>query len=843
MPSHEEDVSALAARIGALEDVVRMSTQAVDEKALKELRRALEAVAKRDPKFEGRVTNKVEVLAERVETVAKTVSTTSAALAAKDGEIAQLRRDLEGTLLRINGAVAQANGGAGSAELAEMRRALDELTKLANQRMPRGLEHRVDELAAKFDVMSQRVDSVSSTISTTAAGLAGREGEVNALRRAFETQSDRIAGELAEIRRGTDPSAVFDLRQALKELAEETGRRQHAAQNQMGQTAAKVDALAQTVEAISASLASTTTRVAGTEDSLSAFRTYFEEAGGKLSALLAEHNRSLSTLSTRTAALEQADRTDAQASEDHLREVDGRLDRAAERLVALEQSREEAAQLLETQVASVVETTHQLAARLEPLSAEVAAAKERMDARDEGLAAMESRFHDAGSRVNTLAADLSRALADLPDRVSAEEAFSARIDEVAERSTSLADGLARLETTIAEQARRSVTSGDMDRFVDEQRVAVGALARDLDSLTSSLASTAGGVASVEGELVLVHEQVAVTERVSSLVADQQRLISELAARTSALEQGSDDRATQELDEQVASLSARLEGLARQLERSSAERSSTEARVSETEEHVSALRAYVEKAGSSLNGLAAEHTRLLAALGEQTAALEGRITGATTKLDERIAAEVNGMDELSAGLEALARRMDELTAGVASASSDHADEEQKLEALHHQVSESSSRIESIADDLRDALGAFPEATPDQLGELGARIDLVEKRVATVAAEVGRAKTLWPVALRSLEARLDDVAPKREHLDPAAADATDGDEVSERHGREEHTDDLLAGLRDSLQAMESVAAELGATTAASPPENSSAPEAPAHQAIAGGARVVPLRTTDP
>ena len=96
---------------------------------------------------------------------------------------------------------------------------------------------------------------------------------------------------------------------------------------------------------------------------------------------------------------------------------------------------------------------------------------------------------------------------------------------------------------------------------------------------------------------------------------------------------------------------------------------------------------------------------------------------------------------------------------------------------------------IVDDLREALGAFPETDPDALAaltatarddsagvasvasrvdrlegahvddlraELGERIDLIDKRVETVAVEIKRAKTLWPVALRSLEARLDDLA---------------------------------------------------------------------------------------
>ena len=152
-------------------------------------------------------------------------------------------------------------------------------------------------------------------------------------------------------------------------------------------------------------------------------------------------------------------------------------------------------------------------------------------------------------------------------------------------------------------------------------------------------------------------------------------------------------------------------------------------------------------------------------------------------------------------------------------------EHELAALHRHFTESSTRIESIVDDIREALSALPEpgsATLDDLaaparahrgadargigddartaGELAGRIDVIDQRVAAVAAEVARAKTLWPVALRSLEARLDDAVhshrPEPSATDDAALDSpADGP-----------ADDLLAGLRHSLQAMETVAAEM-------------------------------------
>ena len=128
-----------------------------------------------------------------------------------------------------------------------------------------------------------------------------------------------------------------------------------------------------------------------------------------------------------------------------------------------------------------------------------------------------------------------------------------------------------------------------------------------------------------------------------------------------------------------------------------------------------------------------------------------------------------------------------------------------------------------DDLREALAE--------------RIDGLDARVEAVAAEIKRAKTLWPVALRSLEARLDDVAPPRPHDD----ETLDSRESPPADEHEDDSDDLLAGLRDSLQAMENVAAELERS------QDVRVGDAPntedTHQAMAGGARVVPLRTADP
>jgi chromosome segregation ATPase len=387
--------------------------------------------------------------------------------------------------------------------------------------------------------------------------------------------------------------------------------------------------------------------------------------------------------------------------------------------------------------------------------------------------------------------DALAAVAAAPSEPIPDPALTARVDTLtAELATvktalesppeELVDMLAVLRQRVDGLAEAGVTGEQLEERLAETRAALEILPRRIEELGARVDSESASLADHEQRLQAAQREVA--ETTAAVGSFTQRL----------------DR----LDSRVESGTASL---------------------ADKEQRLRALEGQVSDSGSRIESIAHELASAHAGVTED-------------QLDERLA-------ETRAALEALAHRMDELASGLESATTSHADEEQRLEALHRQVSESSSRIESIADDLREALGAFPETTPDQLGEVSARIDLVEKRVATVAVEVSRAKTLWPVALRSLEARLDDFAPKGAHDEPRAdthdvrdEDARDRDESGET------TDDLLAGLRDSLEAMESVAAELERTTDMTP-EDAPEVQAQSHQAVVGGARVVPLRTPDP
>jgi chromosome segregation ATPase len=317
-----------------------------------------------------------------------------------------------------------------------------------------------------------------------------------------------------------------------------------------------------------------------------------------------------------------------------------------------------------------------------------------------------------------------------------------------------------------------------------------------------------------------------------------------------------DRRFTETGDALAGVSHRLEAIAGELERTHAvNEEALDRRFTETEDKLTEL---VRR----LDGLPSvdEHA-----------------------LDRRFEAQDNAFTKL-------ARRLDALAQTVESAASGLGEKEHELASLQRHFTESSTRIESIVDDIREALHAFPElgaTSMDDLasrlerletaarkanetgaraaGELSGRIDVIDQRLATVADEVSRAKTLWPVALRSLEARLEDAAHARRPELPLVATAPES-------GSAEVPDDLLTGLRDSLQAMESVAAEMArasetltgvASTDDAAAEEISEEEAPSEhppsdegaaepipaeqveepRAAAGGATIVPLRAGEP
>jgi chromosome segregation ATPase len=395
-------------------------------------------------------------------------------------------------------------------------------------------------------------------------------------------------------------------------------------------------------------------------------------------------------------------------------------------------------------------------------------------------------------------------------------------------------GLKRLEEAVASLAAERSKHGNTKQLED-LTAKVGLLGQRLETLSAAVSTTAAGLAGRDGELA----------------AMRKRLDSAGPSATSVA--STDPAVRSQLDE----LTSRAAGTTEQLDTQAAE--------------LAALKERLERRDAEQQAPAEELRAMLTTLRTRVESLDGLRAGVTEdELDERLT-------ETNDGLASLAKRVDDLTESVDAATTGLGDKEHELAALHRHFVESSGRVETIIGDLREALGAFPDAGPDALaaldsrvdaaaaglasvtsrleqlesaptddraGDLADRVDALDGRVAALADDISRAKTLWPVALRSLEARLDDVArrPAVHGPNPPAPDAS---------GTE--PEDLLAGLRDSLHAMESVAAELerasephtdgDAASVEEPDPGSELEPADVQEAVAGGARVVPLRQTDP
>ena len=408
----------------------------------------------------------------------------------------------------------------------------------------------------------------------------------------------------------------------------------------------------------------------------------------------------------------------------------------------------------------------------------------------------------------------------------------------------------------------------------------------MDTLASTVATTASAIAKKDGEIAALRRDLEARDQtLQSLVAQTRQpvvvpsaapvdgnelrsLRNAVAALKERVENGSAAQ-IEDLASGVRVLRERVDELASTstLALQDGESSSDAARRMESlETELAELKSTVERRAADPERPSDELLTMLAALRSQVEALGGLRTSVSEEtLDERFG-------ETDEALAALASRLDALAETVESAASSLSDKEHELAALHRHVTESSARVESIVEDIREALHVFPEPGSTVLDELAARlervesaerdaadtndrraselarkIDHIEGSVAAVAEDVARTKTLWPVALRSLEARLDDAVHARRDA-PAGGDTQPRPAASDAP-----PDDLLAGLRDSLQAMESVAAEMARASetltdalddaprpADEPGPASEMDDEPA--AAAAGATIVPLRAGD-
>lgn len=271
-----------------------------DEKTAKELRRALEALAKHDPKLESRLTNRVDVLADRLATLGLTVSTSAASVAAKEGEIVGLKRELADGGERIQRLARDLGGAAGAAEVEELRSAVNALSA---EHPKRTGDQRIDELDRKVDYLSERLDTLAKTLAATASGLAGREGDVAALRQRLEESSTRVEHAVAELRRLQGESALLER-----------------------------------LDSLESAVATTTSDLAGRKRDIVAVRARIDEAYARVGAVVSDLQRSIGALTSQVATLEQLPAATEQALLQHSVKLNASIDALGGRLDSLAQS-------------------------------------------------------------------------------------------------------------------------------------------------------------------------------------------------------------------------------------------------------------------------------------------------------------------------------------------------------------------------------------------------------------------------------------------------------------------------------------------------------------------------
>jgi hypothetical protein len=713
-----ERIEALASWIQELDAQMKAGTVAGDEKTLKELRRALEAWSKRDPKFEDRLTDRVDVLADRLATLSSVVNTTTAAHVGSDGEIASLRRDVEQQAAKLDAALREPRPGAPATDLEDLKRAV---ARLSAERGSKNGDKGATALQEKVDNLAERLDTLAKTVATTAAGLAGREGELAGLRRMLDEGTARV-DELARILRlETDHSDAAELRRELGTLGQKlTGgladrdRRTAALEKRVGQEGARLEAFADSV------------------------RASVEALKAKIDALESDRDtgEALADLDERVRLLDGRVETVAQALEGASADLS---DKELE-LAALQRHLEETGTRVDVAVAEVRATLAALAeavspdeldARLASVSVELAEVVGRLDAG-------EAHTSERQDRESARTTDLELQLADVASRLDeVEGARSAAAAELArssvtwaEEQTALREQLAALERAVAESQEVDLEPklAALRGHVEETKGHLDAAIREVG------ASVAERLADVERAR---EESADALAQVSDSWAEERRWVRDQLDMLvlAVAETGTDP----EVEAAVQELPARLEEL-----ESAAERLASD---------VARGRANAE---SETRALRDEVAVLQQAFAEQASETESETVN---EIRDRVVALEHERSGASTEIEALATRLDRVESRDVSIA---ASEDQELKQL---LTAFADRIDAMERDRPRIAAEASEASEQGLGDLHdlvgalrARIDSSEKEIAALAESASSPQAAaagdgrFRVELRALELRM-------------------------------------------------------------------------------------------
>ncbi|HET7744784.1 MAG TPA: hypothetical protein VFK76_08575, partial [Gaiellaceae bacterium] len=647
-----------------------------------------------------------------------------------------------------------------SAEIEELRTSL---AALSAQKLPKNIEGRVDDLKASVGVLAQRLETLSSTVSTTAAGLAGREGEVAAIRRQIEEANRGLQAEVASLRTTVDPAPLAELQASIKTLATETAALKRDDQRRSDSARASIEQLSARVEAATTALSETTTRVASSDQTLTALRAEYDQERDRVDTLLVRLHQATSDLSARVSELGGVASADS-----------------VEKLVA---------------------DLGGVAFRVDELAATVTETASGYAAREYEIAALSRRFEEISTQVDAGVQELRASVQSIvergadPELERRVEAFAGQLaaveDGIAAAATAAVQGKDEAATAIAEldgrlselASRLEAAAADsaLEGRVDRLDAALGGLATELAKLGTTLSTRSAEAASSFGTLQTRLEELAALVPDPESASLVERRIADLATQLAAVVEESSAR-RDDVASDVSELGRRLAGLEGRLADADGDRAAADQRVEEK------LATWADER---------------AALVESARALEERVAELGTALSARSA-------EATGALEALETRLDELAARapdpeVASrVESQIADLATQLAAV---VEESSARRDDVASEVSELgrrLAGLEGRLADVDGDRAAADKRVEEKLATWADE--RASLVE--SARAIEER---VAALGSTVDESAAsvaalEASVAASADETAAREADVQALSDRFQESSARVDSLVAEL-------------------------------------
>jgi chromosome segregation ATPase len=693
-----ERLDGVRASIDDLESRVRATELATgDEKTATELRRAVEALAKRDPKLETKLTDRVDVLADRLATIGATVSTTAASLARKDGEIATLRRDLESRDKRLDDLLHRLESNTGTEEIEKLRTAI---RAVQAERPARGVGDQVNDLSRKLAFLAERIDTLATTVATTAAGLAGREGEIAVLRQRLDRDSARIDQATAELGRIHDD----------------------------GSLARRLDALENALDARTVALSARETEV-------SALRTRIDESEARVESVAAELQTSIATLAAGVRAFETFPGATERALESLASSVDSRMDELAARVARLA-----------AQVEAAVTTIEDGGSEVATLEGRVGAVSIRVDGLAAELEQVVGRLPAQWEKLVTHSNALGRSLASMGDRVATIERDRTETATQLERagaawSEERARVRARLDSLAAAHKQVAQTNDGLVPAVGELTARLGAMESGQVGASAEIARLS---AELDSERRLLHEQLdglaAALAEAGATGTDEEseQRLGALGSRLDSVERHGAavaselTRLREASDAERATLHAEVEELAAAIAESKAraEDAETDRKLGELSTRLRAVEADGAAAAAELarsaTATASELRTIEKRLEDIAASSEGGTSDAQAETARWIIELAGRLDDMRAERQAwqaerstLERRLDEVAARVREVSSE----------AHVWSDEEIALLRSSIDGLRLRLAASEQQlmTLEGSRDAGERLDEVARRV--------------------------------------------------------------------------------------------------------------------